>query len=331
MFVGACTRAHRDSAALSTRPEHGSSAIDPATGVADAQAALKAGFERPDIDLGLHPWYSRVPFSALFVNRTLEPLRIVTARTSCGCTGVDVGALRGRLVVPGESIAVTGEMELGGRPGRHVETVDLLLESGAVHTLRVGGDVYAPYTVVPDTVDFGPVDLSKDGYEPVEVVVFRSQEAELLEVSADSAWAEAGFRDLGSGEVEVAVALKTGRLPFGRSRARLVLHTSDPGRPAFSLWVHAAGVSGLRPVPSRVLLSGSAVREVRFVAPDGDPQPVTIERIEPSGLPVSVSPDATKLLVGPVRGLPAQGGAIRVRDAAGRSSQVIVTELRTGE
>lgn len=167
----------------------------------------RTGFSPLEVDLGKQPWFASVPFETAFVNAGPEPVTIATVKTSCGCTTIDARVFVDRTVARGAQVPVRGEVHLNGQLGRRAETIDLLLTTGAVHTVVISFETYATYRVVPETLDLGRVDLDAGDDVSASAVFTSDTESIIGTPSSDVPWLEAAVEQRGAGESLIVVHL----------------------------------------------------------------------------------------------------------------------------
>lgn len=236
-----------------------------------ALAPAEVGFDTATIDLGRVPWYSRMPFEAKFSNGSGSPVKIMAVKPSCGCTGIDVFKYSGLVLNPGESCTLTGAVELGKDAGSFDRPVDVLLDSGAIHTLRIVYEAFATYRVNSDRLQFGDVDLDSD-QEYVQSVLFTSQTAKIVadKMTADAPWLDLAARNTGPGETEITVRIRKRNLPPGQRVVQVNVMTNDPYRMYFPLFVEFNGISELTAVPPQLFLSVGEQGCIRVVRTNGE-------------------------------------------------------------
>lgn len=238
---------------------------------ASPSIAVHATFEPSEIQLGRQPWFSEVPFSTNLRNRTSSPLIITNIKTTCGCTVVKEGAGQRVAIGPDGSLEIHGTLSLREQHGPVHTAIKAYTESGFEISAAVIAESVPTFRVDPPSlVEFGQIDLTAGTSGTVRNVVFRSELVRLKgAVESDSAWLEAGRRDRGNGETEIAVHVIPRNLQYGRNVGRITIPLDDPHVPSWTLAIVADGYQPLRPEPSHVFLRGSEAQEVMFVASDG--------------------------------------------------------------
>jgi len=281
-----------------------------------------AGLEPEIVDLGDCDWNTTVPFEARFVNPGRERVVIAAVKTSCGCTGVDPASYAGMSVEAGDSLVIKGNMEVGAKPGGQRQQIDVLLDSGIVHSAYLSANVVAGYHLSAQDVDFGDIDLYEGAAVEPRIVLFRSEARQLLSVRASVPWLEVGTFDRADSAVELVLKPVVADLQFGPQAGAVEIETDDPYLPVSKFRVKAAGTSALRPFPSRITLAPGCTARVRFAQRDGSSARLAnVESDE--GLVCEVVDDGQALEVTAETGL-TKGGIIRVRDSMGQSAKVIV-------
>lgn len=283
------------------------------------------GFEEDVLDFGERPWNTAAPFEAVFRNSSKEPVVVETVGTSCGCTGVDAAAYAGRRLAPGEKLVISGRLETGLKPGRQTQQVDVLLDSGVVHTARLRATVVAGYEVSAAQVDFGELDLCEEAPPEPRVVLFRSEQAEVVALRSGAPWAEAGTYERPDGTLEIVLNPRVEDLAFGLNHGTLEVETSDPQNPVARIALRATGKAAVRPFPSRVMLSADRAELVRFATVDGARTRV-VEARAGAGLECELLEDGYVVRIAGVQPTPA-GGVVWVRDEEGRRAKVVVAGM----
>ncbi len=226
------------------------------------------GFRPAIIDLGRQPWHSTAGFMAEFVNGGPTPVTIAGLHASCGCTGINPANYVEKTVAPGESIEISGTLDIGNRLGKRTSEVELLLADGTVYFLQITYDGYPTYTFRPARLTFSGVQLDGD-QAPFGTILFSSPSVDVLSVESDDTWLRTTRRKRGSGETEIVITLSLEDLKHGKQFGKVTVLTDDPYRPRFVIPVMAEGTAALRPVPAYLLLSLGRRGRVRFVQADG--------------------------------------------------------------
>lgn len=279
------------------------------------------------LDLGLHPWHAKVPFVARFVNSSAGGLTIAGVKTSCGCIGVETESYRGMVVPPGNYLEIPGELQLGSAVSVG-ERIDLLVDSGAVHTATIVAEVFATYRVSAERIDFGRVDLCAPNGELIRTAAFQSEVVQIVECTADAPWVAVGLRELDGQNTEIVAQLLPDKLLSGKNTARIKVVTTDETHPAHAIVVGVEATLSLRPVPSYVILAPDQPSAVSFFDADGNSARLVSHRNEAQGVQAAISPDGGRLLLRASETTAARkGGTIWVVDETGRHSRVLVSEL----
>jgi hypothetical protein len=149
----------------------------------------------------------------------------------------------------------------------------VLLTSGALHVASLRCTVVATYSVAPESVDFGEVDLDApaDQAAAVATFVFRSATANIAgPPTANVPWLLPAAAQASEGaETAVFARLLPEYLPWGQSTGVITVHTDDPTRPTFSLPVRVRASGAVRPIPAFVVLRPGESAKVRFVDSSG--------------------------------------------------------------
>lgn len=157
----------------------------------------RTGFEPSHVDVGRLPWHSTTPFSSVFINNRNEAAIIAALKSSCSCTILDRKLYVGKVIEPGGSIEISGELDVGRFLGNRKNELELMLTNGAIYVLTLEHEGYPTYTYEPEMLDFGEVDLdSADAY--IRRITFTSQTARIThEIKTDSSWLKASYRPSG--------------------------------------------------------------------------------------------------------------------------------------
>lgn len=227
-------------------------------------------FVPQQLELGELPWDAQVPIQLLLSNGSSEPVTVALVKSSCGCTILDTESYVGVQIAPGDVLPIEGTLDVGGALGSHSRKIDVLLESGELHTAFIVYSTFATYAYSPRQLDLGRIDLDAGADDLTARVLFTSPVVSLVEAPiTDSAWLEAGLHDRGNGEVEILVNLIRRNLSHGRNVGRVTLRTDDGTRPEFSVFVRCEAFSELRALPSHLILRPNESRSVRFITSQG--------------------------------------------------------------
>jgi hypothetical protein len=247
------------------------------------------GFSPLEVELGRHPWYAEVPFTATFVNTRPEPVTVGTVRSSCGCTVLERASYADVSVEAGGELHLHGTLDVGQLPGEYRKKLDLLLESGSMHPVFLKYVAYATYDFKPRNLRFGEVDLDDPTDDAIASVVFFSETASIVgDAGTDSPWLQAAVHNGKNVDPQVVVGVLKQYLPHGRNLGRVSVATDDPYRPTFTIPVHADGVSDVRAVPSHVFLRAGEQREVHFITKEGATARLADARSDTEGVEVSI-------------------------------------------
>lgn len=229
----------------------------------------RTGFEPAHVDVGRLPWHSTAPFASTFVNNRKEAAIIAALKSSCSCTILDRKLYVGKVIEPGESIEISGELNVGRLLGNRTNELELMLTNGAIYVLTLEHEGYPTYTYEPEMLDFGEVDLdSADAC--VSQITFTSQTAKITsEIKTDSSWLKASYRQSGEEDATIFMQIDRRYLPHGSNYAMVTITTDDLYKPEFSVRVKATGVAAIRAVPGHLFLMPFRESVVRFTDRDG--------------------------------------------------------------
>ncbi len=104
----------------------------------------KLVFETTRIEETLSPDTKSFDFLFPFRNEGEHPVQIIDVKTSCGCT---VAKLDKRLYQPGETGQITGSFSVGGRQGKHSNTVRVMTDDLGQSEIPLGVEVTIPHWV----------------------------------------------------------------------------------------------------------------------------------------------------------------------------------------
>lgn len=157
--------------ALSARPVSEKDEYYNALAAAERSAAANAPHlviaEPSVLDLGKIPINDKGTGIIKLVNTGDRPMRIVSSRTSCGCTAANVPA--GKELEPGESVDIEISMSAGAQPTQLTKTVTFIVDGQPPLTATVKGQGIAfamiePATISPERDSSGRVTVrSMDG------------------------------------------------------------------------------------------------------------------------------------------------------------------------
>lgn len=137
----------------------------------------------PDVvDFGDQMWETELPFSATLVNDSAEPVSITRITTSCGCTVVNDEPLLSEPVAPGARVSFSGTLRTQGNTGPIERRVRISTKDTGQFELTLRVTVRRTWTIDPDTVDFGRINLDSDHVE-CQVAAFRSEVEKLVGVA----------------------------------------------------------------------------------------------------------------------------------------------------
>jgi hypothetical protein len=234
-----------------------------------------ADFGSPHVFLGEIPWNTTIPFRVEFQNNSPEAVSIVAVQTSCGCTKVNTDDLTARELPPGAVLYVSGSVHSGQRVGLRRESIDVMLDSGLVRTVRLEYRVLSTYEVRPLGIEFDAVALPAPATnQAVRTALFTSHGASLSDVSSSVPWVQLGIRGLGERETEIAIALRPEFLRDGLNEGTVFVETDDLRRPVEVLSVRAQARAALRAVPGSLFLRDVDEQTVYLVGDQGDRVPV---------------------------------------------------------
>ncbi|MBU0640277.1 MAG: DUF1573 domain-containing protein [Planctomycetes bacterium] len=133
------------------------------------------GFEPAEIDLGDHMWGEVVPFCLTLANRSSVAVVVDSVRSSCGCAVIETDGLHGQMVEAGDIISLEGTLDTETNPGFKRRRIELGDAAGRTYCAILAVNVRGTWTVSPDMLDFGDVDVTEAGAEaPAELLSFVS-------------------------------------------------------------------------------------------------------------------------------------------------------------
>lgn len=283
-------------------------------------------FKPAHVDLGDQPWGTTVPVTLTFVNPSPTPVKIISAKSSCGCTVITGDAYKNRTVEPSGAVPLEITLDTEQARGAKKRTVTVTLDSGGTATAELNVNVLGTYEVTPGAINFGDLDVDDTLAQAARTVTFRSLGATMKGApAADCDWLDLATAPRGDKETEVLIEVRKDRLPPGHSTGTVVIQTTDRAVPATSVMVHVNAQAQLTPVPGHVFLRGDAQHSVRFALRDGSYTIIRSAESDDVSIVASVNGDgivsvrnaSAKVLPAPV--------AVRVRDATGRAGRVLVT------
>lgn len=313
-----------------------SSAAPAGKAVPGAEApALASGFDPSPVPLGRLPWHSSVPFVGRFVNNRAEAAIVAAIRSSCGCTGIESKDYVGKVIEPGQSLDVSGTIDVGERLGTRSVEVDLMMVSGAIYTLALAYEAYPTYLVQPAELTFSGVDLDaesdlSDAEQRVVFTPMASSGSRLADrPAADVPWLQAGFAERPDGSAEISVQVVKQNLSHGKNWGWLTLHTSDRFKPETRVRVIAEGVAQVTATPGHVLLKRGGEAYVTFRDSDGNGLNVEVEG-DTDGLQVRRTAITNQLYIAADASQPVTDEpiALSVRAPTGARGRFLVSILR---
>lgn len=281
------------------------------------------------LDLGDVTWHSEVPFEMSFRNDGKAPVALAALKSSCGCTVIDSSQYAGRVVKPGEQIAIRGELSTGAGLGKRERTLELMLADGAVYTGLVAYHTNATYSFTPEGVKYSTLKLDEESDEgTIARVVFRSKSAKLVGApESDMPWIEATTVDRQVGETEIVLRAQKHYMKFGSNHAQVRVTTDDPYQPVFTVYVDANGQMDLRPIPEFVMLRRGQSRQVDFMRTGSNERcKLASAETEAKGLALTINEQGFGVRVEADErfGADQKTALVRVVDEAGRRSHVVV-------
>jgi hypothetical protein len=222
-----------------------------------------------EVELGSHPWFSRIPFEVVLVNSTAESVSVATVSPSCGCTVMDAASYENAAIEPGGVLELDGTLFTAAEIGSHTKKIDVLLDSGSLRTAYLTYSTYETYSFAPSQLDFGKVRLDDPALHPTTSIAFSSQTVSIREPRVDSPWLRAAVVPA-QGGATIAVGVDQRYLPYGPIHGRVTVVTDDLNRPEFSVDVRAEGTALVHAVPGHLFLRAGESRDVRLVRDDGE-------------------------------------------------------------
>jgi hypothetical protein len=292
-------------------------------------AAGTAGFSAPFVDLGMQPWHSSVEFRAEFINRTARQVTIAAVKPSCDCTAIDTDEFVGREIGTGGRVRIKGRLDTGSQLGKRASEVTFLLNSGAVHTLRVRYEVMGTYRLQPERLVFDGIALDEDDgeSESVQCALFSSKTAEITaQPKADVPWLDISTAARGDGVSELYFHIRKNQLSFGQSSAQVRIETNDPFKPILLVPVTVHATSSLRPAPAHVFLRPTESKRVRFLRRDGTAATLAQAETADTGLEIRLDADGGCIHIS-CHAAASREARVEVTDDTGRAASVLVSVM----
>lgn len=289
--------------------------------------AIRTGFDPQVVDIGPVPWNSTGRAEAVFRNGSAEDVTIASIRASCNCTGFRASDYTGKTVPAGDAIDFGADVQTGLHLGSRTTEVELMLTSGAIHSLVIDFECYSTYVVEPREVPFGEIELSEsDATRDARVVLFRSDSAEIVAVDPDVAWVDASCVKSGAGVTQIALHPRADALTHGQHVGTVHVSTTDPYVPEFAIRVKATGVADLRPVPAHVFVRRGREGAVTVLDRNGRVVHISEYGGDTEGMTIGTRLK-TQLYLIPAQDAPitAKPRIIWVGDDSGRRSRFFVT------
>lgn len=294
----------------------------------DAPTLAALHFEPNFVDLGEQPWATRLPVPLTIVNATGDAVTIASARSSCGCTVLDETALAGRVLQPDERLAFVASLDTRATTGEKHRAVTVTLDSGAAATAHIRVTVAGTWSVSPETIDFGEVDLSATDLQPLEQLLnVPSDTDRLIEASAGATrWLQCipgPARPTGG---SVLVRLLPDKLPQGVNSATLRVQTDCAVKPEVAIFVRAIGTRALTPTVGHVFLLADAWREVVFLDRTGARAALSEAAVTDDAVAAVLTGEGAVRLRR-LSTTPAERITLTVRDREGNTGTVLVTHF----
>jgi hypothetical protein len=231
-------------------------------------------FEPAVIDLGSYPWGVQIPFELTLVNAGEKPASGLRARTSCGCTVIELPP--GASVPVGGRLSVRGVIDTERAGGVKERYVVVETDRGAGCEARLTVEVVPTYEIDPPKLVFGKIAGSDLGHAIRTFDLRSSRGALVADPEVDVPWLDAWVDgEMPSGE-RIAVALRPEALAQGKQVGRITLRTNDEYVPNTTVPVVVEADFALDIVPGHLFLQADEIRAVLVL--DRTRCPVLIEQ-----------------------------------------------------
>jgi len=275
-----------------------------------------------------------VKTSFTFKNITDKTVRITNTKTSCGCS---VAAPTKQVLAPGEEAAVDITFNPKGKRGLELKTITLETDytPSPNAELHLKALVRPRMMVEPTSVWFGDLPLGKPGEQEVSILSrmegfqvtgfsMTDQKFRVEQLPADKVEMDGGTVD----RVRFKCSF-TDSATIGTYSTGLVVNTNDPKNPTYTVSLAARVVGELQPVPERVFVNMSGVKQPwssEVTVSSRNQAAFDIYSVEPVD-----SPAEMRVIVDVIPGTPAQPAARNTfRLKVSGVTPATVTDVRGG-
>lgn len=308
-----------------TRPAKSETGYNPAAAAAEsaaknaaAKAAARADatptfipgqepiivFDKTQSDHGTLAEGEKAQFSFHFTNAGKSDLEIQEVQKSCGCTKAEA---TNKKVKPGEGADIEGEVDTTGRSGKQMKTVTVKSNDPKTPsvTLRVEMNIRKEIDLQPSSVNFGVIDLGKEGRQevkltntgekPLRVTGIDSNNEKIKAVvvspSVPDKPGESGPVVGEANPVTIAVSVDASS-EMGNVNGQITIHTDNPSKPTLPLYVGGKFSGDIEVYPANVFFglmrnSQPSNRTARLYSRSGTP--FKIEKVETEGMPMTIT------------------------------------------
>lgn len=290
------------------------------------ETVTASGFQPSHIDLGSHLWGSEVPFSLRFMNGGPTPLVLGSVGSSCGCAVVERERYEGLTLAPGESLTIDGVMRTEAATGRCRAAVTVTDGEGTAYAANVSVEVVGTWRLSEADIQVDDIVLGEGDAEAFSrLVVFSSNQDELLDVKPMCDWLEVRVARRESGPVEILLRGLRERLWPGCNVANVIVCTNNAVKPEGTIYIKVWAAPALEPTPSHVSLLGTAAQRASFHAHDGGPVELVAADSTDGAVVARIVSEDTIEVVNTSGAIMPEIVTVKVTDHVGRSSTVQVS------
>lgn len=181
-------------------------------------------------------------------------------------------ATNGLELFPGDVIPLSFTMNTGRSSGPKSAQITLTTEQDTQYSAGVNLTVKGTWSVTPDRIDFGDIEIGQTPEAPSRLVEFHSTNEQFRGVEVlRTQWLEHHVASRTDGRTELLFRVRPERLPPGVSSATAVIRTTSSVKPEGVIYISVRGVNRLNASVQRVGLLGAEPKVVKFTDAQGKP------------------------------------------------------------
>lgn len=261
-------------------------------------------FDKTQSDHGTLSEGEKAKFSFHFTNAGKSDLEIQEVQKSCGCTKAEA---TNKNIKPGEGAEIEGEIDTTGRSGKQMKTVTVKSNDPKTPsvTLRVEMNIRKEIDLQPTSVNFGVIDLGKEGRQEVKLTNMGEKPLRVTGIDSNNERIKAVVVSPSipnkptesepvvgeANPVTIAVSVDASS-EIGNVNGQITIHTDNPARPTLPLYVGGKFAGDIEVYPANVFFglmrnSQPSNRAARIYSRSGTP--FKIEKVETEGMPMTIT------------------------------------------